>query len=695
MAAERAVLILLVASISTLAYSSTTEATHSPGDPPPPVRIVWHKKKAGSGYLTSSALQPNHLQNLNAVTNFRNIQEGPETTCDEACRYRHIALNIGLAFVLLGVVNCCGYYCWMRGAKSKERSYDNVDDRPRSLSRSLHLSRSPREASGLSQARQNVDVPDWARPFQPWKLIQVAGTRVGQQAAVLMFLFWEVCSWNTHHHLVLMNCRRDVLGWWVYSCEGTKAFARCFPLFAASMAMIVTGRYILQFRIYYHFLLKNVLLDFTNHDIKKDLVLMLVLLCFLCAIMHFTLDFFFPPYVTLEKLTTVVTVYFLPCCVFFLLWREASDVEWHMMPLPKLVEDDPQWATEHLGKSRKYLDTSIKHNFKQAERNLYYQKPDHMFELDELLDEIIRISHPATSNFEEEPDHGETKHGIHGLWKALWPGQILLNPYLKDEDSKNFSRAFKLFVTVFIVVQFVLLFAFAVSAVQEARDAVPGGIPHDAFYAGGEAFEQLGYNGYCRDEGQHRPPGYFIAQDKLAGQVNGTDAVSGQHGGASVALLMRTAFTRLRSPAHKDADHAKQLCAYHCAGVEECIAFAMDPDLCNIYLSKEVPTPSGWDTLRSIHRTSAKDLSLSHGKKTDKATGSHTQWTIVTTDHSMGTTCFVKLEQQQEPENFVGCAVYLCHMLMVLFIIYASARKTFKGYFRTVSTENPHLQFLE
>merc|ERR1712216_601131 len=153
------------------------------------------------------------------------------------------------------------------------------------------------------------------------------------------------------------------------------------------------------------------------------------------------------------------------------------------------------------------------------------------------------MSHPAGSNFQDEPDHGDIKHGIHGLYKGLWPGRILLNPHLKDKESRKFQHAFMTLVVVFIVLQLCLLGALIMSAVQEAHDAVPGGMPHDAFYAGDAAFEQLGHTGYCRDEGQHRPPGYFIAIDKLKGQHNSTNT----------ALLLQTARGHSPKDAAKDA----------------------------------------------------------------------------------------------------------------------------------------------
>jgi hypothetical protein len=443
------------------------------------------------------------------------------------------------------------------------------------------------------------------------------------------------------------------------------------------MAMIVTGRYILQFKIYYHFFLKKVFLDFTNHDPKKDVVMVLVMVCFLCSLLHFALDFFFPPYVTMDKVTIILTGYLIPCAVFFMLMHEASAVERRLNPLPKFVEEDTQWAKQHLAECEKYLDSSIKHNAKQAERKLYFEKPDHKFELNELLDEIILTSRPVDSKFHNEPDHGAVKHGVHGMYKGLWPGRILLCPYLKDEESRTFKKVFMIFVAGFIVIQCAVLVAITMSAVQEGIDAVPGGVSHDAFHVGGEAFERMGFNGYCRDEGHHRPPGYFIAIDKLEGSAEGsalpevflsTIRTRAQQKRRTVGLSQVLHTGHSRATSLPKGTHS---CALHCSGDENCIGFAMDHDLCNVYLGKDAATPEGWDTLQSIHRTSTVEMK-------DHA---HDKWAIVTTDHSMGATCFIKLREESEPENVVACIVYGCHILVILWVIYKAAFMTFKLYF--------------
>merc|ERR1719316_272755 len=171
--------------------------------------------------------------------------------------------------------------------------------------------------------------------------------------------------------------------------------------------------------------MNRVLLDFTNYEIKKDFLLLLVFLGFLCSCSHFVLEIFFPPYLTVEKLSMIATVYLAPCGIFFLLMREASDVEWGLMPLPKLVEPDPAWAKQHIAQCHNLSDSAIRKKIKAAVTNLYNAKEDHRFELDELIHEIVRICQGSN-------DGQDNEDGTHGLYKGMWPGRILLSPYLKD-----------------------------------------------------------------------------------------------------------------------------------------------------------------------------------------------------------------------------------------------------------------------
>lgn len=506
-----------------------------------------------------------------------------------------------------------------------------------------------------AEQSSNPTEHQWAQNFKSWSLVAAALLRVGKQAAVLVFLFYQTCSFNSTHHLILGSCRREILGLWVYPCEATKAMTRSFPLFAASLAMIVTGRYILHHRIFYQLLMKKVLLDFTNYDIKKDLVIMVMFLGFLGSLLHFALESFFPPYLTLDKLTTIATMYLLPCIIFFLLMREASDVEWSMLPLPKFVESDPPWAKRHIAQCQNLTDNNVRRHILPSVRKLYHAKADHMFEVDELLDEIIRASQRSVSGLTDDEDFAD--EGLHGFYKGMWPGRIFLNPHLRPT---RFRKAFMTFTAMVLMFQFCIVVALATCAIQEGFDAVPGGISNEAFYVGGVAFESVDVQGYCRDEDLRRPPGYFRTIESMTSRHHGTKA----------SLVMQSHSLMLRGRVEGDQEEqGRSLCAHHCAERYKCIGLAMDRDFCTIYLIDESTTPTGWTTLTD------------HIEKASQ----YKQWTIIKTDQSLKTECFVKLEIEEQPEKFVASLVYLVHIFGIVGVVSFSGFRTYYNYFVPVA----------
>jgi hypothetical protein len=540
----------------------------------------------------------------------------------------------------------------------------------------------------------------WAEDYHAWPLVNSAMMQVGKQAGILIFLFYQICEWNNTNHLLLMSCKRDTHGWLVYPCEATKAFTRCFPLYAASVAMLMTGRYILQNRIYYKLLLKKVLLDFTNYDMFRDRMMLAVLLAFVCSLLHFVLvalvGGFEPPYMSLDKVIIIATVYLTPCGIFFLLMFSAANVERFMTPLPKFVEEHPPWAKKWIAESICVSDSTINRNTGKAVRKLYREQRDHRFEIGDLIDEIIDLSYH--NQLEGEQDW-QAKQGIHGFLEGMWPARILLNPYDQDPKSNKFRRAFLAFTALVAVIQCGIVIALGSSAVAEAIDARPGGIPtHDAFYVGKVAFEMIGVKGYCRDKDYERPPEYGIALDDLHKQqllakkaqltrtwLRPYDSESSNQG-----PLREPAATSQPGPAKQPgpargsqkqavlapiddselswSEKGKMLCATHCADNVKCIGFAVDMDhFCRIYLSEASGTPY-------------EGFPVEQGGVEYKSG----HWQIVMTDSSVSADCWAKLEYEGQPQKYVSCLIYAVTIIVILCLVSSATYHTFLYFFVSV-----------
>jgi hypothetical protein len=354
--------------------------------------------------------------------------------------------------------------------------------------------------------------------YQPWTLIFLAFATVGKQAVVLLFVFLQLTIWNpVGADQLLMHCTMDSFGWWAYPCEATKAFVRSFPLFAAGISMIVTGRYILQSRLWYNLLMKNVLLDYSNYRFTNDSTMHILLGLFICSLLHFVQMLFFPSYVTFELVSRVGSVYLIPCGIFFYLFHSVCDIEHHFVPLPKFCEEDLQWAKGHFARAQLFTGISIRKAAKAAMEKLQKEKTDGRYTLDEFVDAAVDIANPRTPRGSSAVSEDDLSH-VHGedavLLKGLWPGRILLNPHLIDPDSTAFRHAFLTFSGFVIIFQLCLFAFLCVSITHEISNAMPDHVPDNAVVVGGTAYQKIG-EGYCRGHNMQPPLNYHRSMSSI------------------------------------------------------------------------------------------------------------------------------------------------------------------------------------
>jgi len=497
----------------------------------------------------------------------------------------------------------------------------------------------------------------WAKEYQPWLLFARAMALVGKQVGPLMLAYWKICEWNPQHYLVTMHCASETFGMLAYPCEGTKAFARCFPLLAISVSLIVTGRFILQSRIYYHLLTKRAILDFQNYKLMHDPAVLLLAFCFAMGSLHFVLDIFYPPYLVnhLDKINNIAG-FALPCVVFFVVFESGCNIEKHLVTLNKFYEDDADWAQEQLDGSKFFSEELIRKSAQAVQDRL--QSNDDDFTLDSLLDETIRgttVSHGHLT--ESNAQHS----GKADLFTGLWPGGILLARGLTDSASKRFRVSMGAFMGTFAALHLVVLVLLVASAIVEFQEVRPNYRPPDALVVDGEGYISLG-TGYCRDDSMQRPDCYWkewnevknepvnakkevsnvpvnskriesstapnVQQPKSKKQVQrkkqsrdnsiAVEPVMAPHDVVSkkaVFLALSTNSTVRRTlstgdhlpqwlspkPKKQWEDWQLDLCAGHCSARSGCIGFSIDTDFCTIYNSQVSNSPAGWNKGYETH----------------------------------------------------------------------------------------------
>merc|ERR1719313_621778 len=144
-------------------------------------------------------------------------------------------------------------------------------------------------------------------------------------------------------------------------------------------------------------------------------------------------------------------------------------------------------------------------------------------------------------------------------------------------------------------------------------------------------YDSLGA-GYCRDEGMHRLDGYYIPLAELS---------------------VRERYTTL--PRTSAAGPSDLACAEHCSDDSNCLGYAIDRDTCTIYTRTAVDAPPEWHDM-----TEGRNGQLVVGSDI----GEHNSQ-IVQTNRAEDAQCWVKLSTDGEPQDLVGAAVYVLHILMV------------------------------
>jgi len=550
---------------------------------------------------------------------------------------------------------------------------------------------------------------EWAGEYMPWRLTFKAMTTIGKQAAVLLFVYVQICEFNPKSYLIIMHCRTETLGLWVYPCEVTKAFTRGFPLLAASVSMVAAGRFILQRRLFYHMYMRGAILDYANYRAYKDAVLIVLMLCFACSLSHFALDYCFPPYLTIAKATKVLSVYIIPCCVFFALFENIYNIERHLVPLPTVYEEDPKWAKQHLAKSDVFSAIVVRDSVAEAKKRLRTAQlasggaAGVRYSVTDLLEETIKVARTGEiHNLEALAKEGNR---FTGLFAGLWPGSILLDPCLNDAGSHRFFWAWRGFSSGFVVLQILIFGLLFSSSWKEWSDSRPQSKPSGALDIGHHYYTVLG-TGYCRGDSMQRPYGYFakyvesnqlpghkavedldllglppFADKNFGGARRSKADASDEHrswppmlrrkNAAHPVIISKAGFAASKESTQMSRGYSagdiqcgdtsctamQKACGQECSLHETCVGFATDPDMCSVYFSRDPKnTPDGW-----MAYTEISPVTWRRGEAGPRG--------IVQTNNYESATCFVRRDENGEPEDLVACIVYAFFALLIIWIL--------------------------
>lgn len=291
----------------------------------------------------------------------------------------------------------------------------------------------------------------WEKHAEPRSLLFHMAVSFGKQLAALLLLFWQL----VHQKSLLMTCDARIVGWYVYPCEYTKTFVRCFPLLAASVVLLVGNRNMLQQRLYYGLLKRGGLLDFKNTNAWRDPLFFILLVCFFHGVCHFVLDCMVkdgsplenylmdqathggratPPPQTvqheiMQEAESMVKNFALPSMIFFAFLYTSYDIEASLVSLSKYFEEDPVFARSTAG-TMQVLDEETVH---RVIPHLSLKKSSAETNTDAVYSDILLLC-------PDRPSHQSDLSIEWRLFGTLWPAKILLDPRINDAGAVKFRR---------------------------------------------------------------------------------------------------------------------------------------------------------------------------------------------------------------------------------------------------------------
>jgi len=420
--------------------------------------------------------------------------------------------------------------------------------------------------------------PEWASLFQPWSLLFNALLLATRQSFVLMWVFIELSAFSrlldSGSFSLVKHCRYSEMGVWVYPCEATKATAQSFPLVAASASLILTLRYMLQLRMYYHAFVQKRLVNFNNSIPFHDLSVQLLTVSFVFGMCHFVLDFFFPPYAASTELVRLLSVYLVPCILFYFLVLNILDIHWHFTPLATIMADGHKGSEIVRGLEviqERYMRAAIK---KVIE---LYEDCD-VLELESVVQDTVDHAQRLQVLGNQGVEHSSFGFYSGALLSGLWPGTILLDTRLHDESSRSFRKAVRTFFFIFCACHFLILGFFCHAAASSFSDAffareAPSGSP----VLQNQTYVDMGL-GYCRDEGGNRPDGFYKVMSMGKHQSRGVKSfvvklTHKTHRTPSLDMKKLDMKVDYRYP--KKAGEVWRLAAMHCNDLgDSCIGFS-------------------------------------------------------------------------------------------------------------------------
>lgn len=322
---------------------------------------------------------------------------------------------------------------------------------------------------------------EWVALGSPWSLMLTAAKELLREVAALGLIIFSV--FTSHDYLMSCDTRQaDVTCFLGTLCEYTKAYVRCFPLLALTLAMMVAARQFMQHRMYYQLLRHGAILDIENFNPLSDPLFLIMIWSAANAILHFVINLWHAHNLSqIHKLldknfmqeASQTTVFYIMPTIFFVLYLfYAYDTEAFLLPLNKYVEADPEYARKAMDKMPFLQEDAVAAAVAElCPIGLPSLLPEDQEEAAYRM--LIERAHAKALEAETNPAVVPPLSRWR-LVSTMWPAQFLLHFSFKDDESKTFRRTWYMFSALVLAVMAGVFYYFVQTCVGKIQD-VRGG----------------------------------------------------------------------------------------------------------------------------------------------------------------------------------------------------------------------------
>lgn len=302
--------------------------------------------------------------------------------------------------------------------------------------------------------------------------MQLCGEHVGICLAYTAYMLTSWLDISMRHNIMFPKCHEywgsHLMGQWLAAgCVGSILVFWLFPIFCCMILLLYLYRDFLRTRIYYTMFAHQVHLDFTNVSFFDAVSVRVIFVwCFLCLFMY-------PLTGTMTFYGVVQTLpFWIPVVSFGFMYYNHWDIETRLVSVAKLVENDVDWAGNHVKNSFFLRDYIAERAFHKVQKEFNRQQPPPQLTTGEYIHAIAMAAeedhrHHISDEVKHDEELRRRSHNVTIFWAVspwYWMRQFLYCPCLVDTRAKNFHFWFTVYFTFtcLLMVFFLLLVATSV-----------------------------------------------------------------------------------------------------------------------------------------------------------------------------------------------------------------------------------------